>query len=264
MPFWRRVGWLLERKQKVSDLQEELAFHLEEETDARRDAGVTEAQARRAARLDLGNPVVIADDTRAAWGWTVWEQFAEDVRYALRTFRRSPGFAATAVVSLAVGIAAATGVFSIVNAALLNPFPFADINRIVRLDMNDKGKPRGLSVTARQLVALQHSEVFDGAFAWNTYDMTLTGEDFPETVRTQYFSANGLNASLRGSAPPRTSLRRGGRPGGRAGPAGRRAHLSVLAVTLWRAAGGTWADPPLEPRVLHTVIGRAATSILCH
>jgi predicted permease len=118
---------------------------------------------------------------------------AVDLRYALRIFRRSPGFAATAVVSLAVGIAAATGLFSIVNAALLNPFPFADINRIVRLDMIDKGKPRGLSVTARQLVALQHSEVFDGAFASNTWEMTLTGQDFPEAVRTQYFSANGLN-----------------------------------------------------------------------
>ena len=63
---------------------------------------------------------------------------AGDLRYALRIFRRSPGFAATAVVSLAVGIAAATGLFSVVNAALLNPFPFADINRIVRLDMIDK------------------------------------------------------------------------------------------------------------------------------
>jgi hypothetical protein len=69
---------------------------------------------------------------------------AVDLRNALRIFRRSPGFAATAVVSLAVGIAAATGLFSIVNAALLNPFPFADTNRIVRLDMIDKGKPRGL------------------------------------------------------------------------------------------------------------------------
>src|SRR3954447_17275455 len=118
---------------------------------------------------------------------------AGDLRYALRMFRGSPGFAATAVVSLAVGIAAATGVFSIVNAALLNPFPFADINRIVRLNMTDKGKPRGLSVTARQLVAIQGSDVFDGAFAWNTYDMTLAREDFPETVRTQYFSANGLD-----------------------------------------------------------------------
>src|SRR5262245_18465763 len=118
---------------------------------------------------------------------------AVDLRYALRSFRRSPGFAAMAVVSLAVGIAAATGLFSIVNAALLNPFPVADIDRIVRLDMIDKGRPRGLSVTARQLVALQHSEVLDGALASNTWEMTLTGQDIPEAVRTQYFSANGLN-----------------------------------------------------------------------
>jgi predicted permease len=118
---------------------------------------------------------------------------AADLRYALRIFRRSPGSTATAVVSLAVGIAAATGLFSIVNAALLNPFPFADINRIVRLDMVDKGKPRGLGVTARQLVALQHSDVLDGAFVSNTWEMTLTGQDLPEAVRTQYFSANALN-----------------------------------------------------------------------
>ena len=65
---------------------------------------------------------------------------AVDLRNALRIFRRSPGFAATAVVSLAVGIAAATGLFSIVNAALLNPFPFADIDQIVRLDTLDKGR----------------------------------------------------------------------------------------------------------------------------
>src|SRR6187399_3045209 len=118
---------------------------------------------------------------------------AADLRYALRIFGRSPGSTATAVVSLAVGIAAATGLFSIVNAALLNPFPFADINRIVRLDMLDKGKPRGLGVTARQLVALQHSDVLDGAFVSNTWEMTLTGQDLPEAVRTQYFSANALN-----------------------------------------------------------------------
>src|SRR3954463_16342258 len=118
---------------------------------------------------------------------------AVDLRYALRIFRRSPGFAAMAVVSLAVGIAAATGLFSIVNAALLNPFPFADINRIVRLDMIDKGKPRGLGVTARQLVALQNSDVVDDAFVSNTWEMTLTGQDLPEAVRTQYFSANALN-----------------------------------------------------------------------
>ena len=79
------------------------------------------------------------------------------------------------------------------NTALLNPFPFADINRIVRLDMIDKGKPRGLSVTARQLVALQHSEVLDGAFASNNWPMTLTGRGVPEAVPTQEISADGLN-----------------------------------------------------------------------
>src|SRR6187399_1832296 len=119
---------------------------------------------------------------------------AADLRYALRIFGRSPGSTATAVVSLAVGIAAATGLFSIVDAALLHPFPFADVNRIVTLGVIDKGTPRGLSVTARQLVALQHSDLFDGAFALDTWEMTLTGEDdLPEKVGTQYLSANALN-----------------------------------------------------------------------
>lgn len=124
----------------------------------------------------------------------IWlEHLWQDVRYALRMMRRSAGSTTTAVVSLAIGIAAATGLFSVVDAALLNPFPFADSNRIVSLDMMDKGKPRGLTVTTRELVALQSSEIFDGAFVWNAYDMTLAGDDFPETLRTQYVSASGLN-----------------------------------------------------------------------
>ena len=131
----------------------------------------------------------VRDVRRGRW----LEHFWHDLRYALRTCRRRPGFAATAVVSLAVGIAAATGVFSIVNAALLNPFPFADSNRIVTLDMTYNGRPRGLSVTVRQLVALQQSDVFDGAFASNGWQMTMTGRGVPEAVPTQHFSADGLN-----------------------------------------------------------------------
>lgn len=121
------------------------------------------------------------------------DSLAVDLRCALRMFRRSPGFAATAVVSLALGIAAATGVFSVVNAALLNPFPFADINQIVTIGMVDNGGPRGLSVTGRELVALQHSGIFSGALSSNNWEMTLTGQGLPEAVPTQYFSANGLN-----------------------------------------------------------------------
>ncbi len=130
------------------------------------------------------------------------DSLVADSRYALRVFRRGPGFVATAVLSLATGIAAATGLFSIVNSALLNPFPFADVDQIIRLDTLDKGTPRILFVTARQLVALQQSEVLGGVFALNTWEMTLTGQDLPETVRTQ-----AIPASRAASIQPADALR---------------------------------------------------------
>ena len=217
------------------DLDEEVHAHLELLVDEYRATGMEDAAARRAARLELGGTGQVKDAVRDVRRGIWLEHFWQDLRYALRTFRRSPGFAATAVVSLAVGIAAATVVFSIVNAALLNPFPFADINRIVRLDMIDKGKPRGLGVTARQLVTLQHSEVLDGAFASNTWEMTLTGQGLPETVHTQYFSANGLNVL---GVPPLLGrvFHEADGPAGEQPQTGRRAHLSALAATLRRAA----------------------------
>ena len=215
-------------RKALDGLADDLRDHIERQTEENLARGMTPDEARRQARLALGNTALIEEDTRAVWVSRWLEDLRRDLRYALRTFRRSPGFAATAVVSLAVGIAAATGVFSVVNAALLNPFPFADINRIVRLDMNDKGRPRGLSVTARQLVALQGSDVFDGAFALNTYDMTLAGEDFPETVRTRYLSATGLNVL---GVPPLL-----GRVFNEAdGPAGEQARrVVVLTYRFWQ------------------------------
>jgi predicted permease len=180
-------------RKALDGLKDDLRDHIERQTEENLARGMAPDEARRQARLALGNIALIEEDTRAVWVSRWLEDLRRDLRYALRIFRRSPGFAATAVVSLAVGIAAATGAFSVVNAALLNPFPFADINRLVSLDVSDKGKPRRLFVTARQLVALRHSDVFDGAIAENTWQMTLTGQGLPEAVGTQHFSANGLN-----------------------------------------------------------------------
>src|SRR5688572_29418591 len=178
---------------------------------------------------------------------------AVDLRFALRIFRRSPGFAATAVVSLAIGIAAATGLFSIVNAALLHPFPFADSNRIVTLGVLDKGTPRGLSVTARQLVGLEHSDLFDGAFASNTWQMTLTREGLPEGVGVQSFSANGLNVL---GVPPLL-----GRVFSEAdGPAGEQPQrVVVLTYRFWQRHFGGRPEAVGQTlslnRESHTVIG---------
>ena len=188
-----RLRSLFRHAQVEQDLEDELRFHVDQLTARHVERGLSADDARRTALRTTYGIEAVKDWSRDARrvGWI--EDILRDARYALRTLRQKPAFAAIAVVSLAVGIAAATGVFSIVNAALLNPFPFADIHRIVRLDMIDKGKPRGLSVTARQLVALQHSDVLDGAFVSNTWEMTLTGQGLPEAVGTQYFSANALH-----------------------------------------------------------------------
>jgi hypothetical protein len=144
-------------------------------------------------------------------------------------------------------------VFSVVNAALLNPFPFADSDQIVRLGIADKGTTRSLFVTAPQLAALQQSEVLGGAFALNTWEMTLTGQDLPETVHTQYFSANGLDVL---GVPPLL-----GRVFHEAdGPAGEQAQrVVVLTYRFWQRHFG--GRPEAVGQTLHlnrepyTVIG---------
>ena len=188
-----RVRATLRRSRLDDEIDDEFREHLAMLQERFVRNGMDPSEAFYAARRQFGGVTQVREQLMGRRTMPLAEDVARDVRHAARGLWRSPGFSLTVILSLAVGIAAATGVFSIVNAALLNPFPFADINRIVRLDMNDKGKPRGLAVTARQFVALQHSEVFDGAFVWNTWEMTLTGQDLPEPVRTQYFSANALN-----------------------------------------------------------------------
>lgn len=175
------------------DLDDEVQTHIELLADEYRAAGMDDRAARRAAQLELGGVEqvkhAVRDVRRGVW----LEQVCQDVRHAVQAFRRSPGFAATAVVSLATGIAAATALFSVVNAVLLNPFPFPDVDRIVGLDVVNKGRSQDLVVTGRQLVALQQSDVLDGALVSNTWDMTLSGRDFPESVRAQSLSANGFS-----------------------------------------------------------------------
>jgi predicted permease len=188
-----RLRSLFRRAQVEQELEDELRFHVDQLTARHVERGLSVDDARRTASRTAYGIEAVKDWSRDARrvGWV--EDTLRDARYALRALRQTPTFAVMTVGSLAVGIAAATGLFSIVHAALLNPFPFADVDRLVWLGMNDAGTPRGLRVTARQLVALQHSDVFDGAFVSNTWEMTLTGQDLPEAVVTQYFSATALN-----------------------------------------------------------------------
>jgi predicted permease len=124
--FW---GW----RDGEADLRAELDFHLEEEAaDAIADGGL-EDNARRDARLDLGNRARVEEDVRAAWGWPRLDRLGQDLRYAVRMMRRRPALSAAAIVTLTLGVGGNTAVFSLVDALLLRTLPVDRPEELVRM-----------------------------------------------------------------------------------------------------------------------------------
>src|SRR5579862_1453289 len=92
--FFRKLKWLTRRPAKEAEIQEELQFHLEEEAEERQTKGLAGEEARRAARIELGNLTLVQEDARASWTWIWCEQLVQDIRYGLRMIAANKTFSA--------------------------------------------------------------------------------------------------------------------------------------------------------------------------
>ena len=168
--YVRRFKSLFHRRRLEQELQDELRSNIDIDQHQRVQNGESSEEARYNARRDFGNSLRTAEDVRETWYMAGLDRFLQDVRYALRQVRRNQGFAAVAILTIALGIGANTAIFSIVNAILLKPLPYKNSDRLVRIVENI---PPSESVTGGPERATGMSP--DEFQEWRSKTKTLSG-----------------------------------------------------------------------------------------
>jgi len=135
---------LLSRGRRYDDLSVSIQEHIEERTEELIAEGLTPKLARQTARREFGNVALIQERSREVWQWPALESILADFKLTFRRLKKSPGFAATVLLTLAIGIGANTAVFSVLNSVLLRPLPYPEPEQLVSLHLNAPGAHQGL------------------------------------------------------------------------------------------------------------------------
>ncbi|ABF42472.1 ABC efflux pump, inner membrane subunit [Candidatus Koribacter versatilis Ellin345] len=199
------MGWIerIFRRRRLSDeLAEELRLHIEEKTEQlMRLDGLSRSEAREAALRAFGNPVLVETQSTEVWQWPRLESLLADLRLALRRLRRSPGFATTVLLTLAVGIGANTAVFSVINRVLLQPLPYPEADQLVSLRLNAPGAAgladfqNGLPLSSSMYFTFSESNrTFQSLGTWTSARANVSGVAQAEQVNVVLVTDGVLEA----------------------------------------------------------------------
>jgi putative ABC transport system permease protein len=199
------VKQLFSRRRLYGDLSQEIQEHLEEKIEELVANGMSRKESVATARREFGNVTLIEEDSRNAWRWPSIEDFFMDVRFGARMLRKNPGFAAVTILTLALGIAANTTIFSMVSGWMLRPPRIKDPGSVVVILSTDPAKGRGWDqnpVSVPDFVAWrEQSHAFEDMVASQGSDFAFTGGGEPERlegmrVSASYFNVLGVSAAL--------------------------------------------------------------------
>src|SRR6266853_6768973 len=178
-------------KRKPSDFTSEIETHLQLEIERLREQGLSEEDARAAARRSFGNLLQAEERFYESRRWLAWDHFWQDAHYALRMLRNAPGFTAMAVLTIALGIAATTAIFSVVDATLLHPLPYPQPEQLVSIrdDFTGVGA-QDVGMSQPEWQDLQHSGIFEYVSPTWFDENNLTGSSQPARVRLLIVAPN--------------------------------------------------------------------------
>ena len=193
---------LFKRRRRYDDLSASIQEHIEEKIEELVDEGMPRGQAEQKARREFGNVALIEQRSREVWQWPAVESILADLKFTLRRLRKSPGFAATVILTLAIGIGANTAVFSVIDSVLLKPLPYPHSEQLVALWLNAPGAgglsnfQSGLRLSPSMYFTFrEHNRTFESLGIWTTGLASVTGLARPEEVRIAWLS-DGVLQSL--------------------------------------------------------------------
>jgi putative ABC transport system permease protein len=232
MSLFRRISNLFSRPSLERDIDAELKSHLEMRTEDNIASGMSPDEARRDTLLRFGNPTLAKERVTASDAALTLESVGMDVRYAFRQLAKSPSFATTAILMLALGIGASTAIFSIVNTILLKPLPYPNADRVMMLWR--EGPLAGIGdfpwAPGEYSVLAKGSTAFQNLGAFKKESFNLTGSSRPQLLEgvrasADFFPALGVSPFM-----GRTFTSEEDQPG--------HDHVTILSSRLWQSRFG--------------------------